>query len=198
MKDQIIVAIGREHGSGGHTIADAMAHALNIPLYDRRLVVETIQSSGYSESVVDKMDEKPINFFTSRKIGDYSNSLEENVAQKTFDYLRGLAKAGTSFVVVGRCAEYILHDNPNLIGIFICGDREDKVRRIMETAQLDEAAARDEIHRIDHKRKSYHNYYCDTKWGDSRGYDVTINSSRLGISGTTDALVAIVRAFMAK
>ena len=108
MKKQIIVAIGREHGSGGHYIADLIARELGVKLYDKVSIEKEITSGGYSEELVSEMDEKPVNFFTSRRIGRFSNSLEVNVAEKTFAMLRSKAAEGESFVVIGRCGEQVV------------------------------------------------------------------------------------------
>lgn len=198
MKKQIIVTIDREHGSGGHYIAQLIAEALGIKLYDKEIVENTATEAGYTKELVDRMDEKPINFFFSRKIGEYSNSLEENVAERTFDFIRAKAAEGTSFVVVGRCAGQVLKGQPNLIRMFVSGDRQDKIRRIMETDGVDADKADELIRAMDRRRKTYHNYYSERKWGDSRGYDVVANTSRLGIPGTADALVYFIKAFMQK
>ena len=82
MKNQIIITLGREHGSGGHYIADMIAQELGIKLYDKDSIEKEIVSEGYSEEMIRKMDEKPVNFFASRRIGKYSNSLEVNVAER--------------------------------------------------------------------------------------------------------------------
>ena len=74
MKNQIIITLGREHGSGGHYIADMIAQELGIKLYDKDSIEKEIVSEGYSEEMIRKMDEKPVNFFASRRIGKYSNS----------------------------------------------------------------------------------------------------------------------------
>jgi cytidylate kinase len=196
MKEQIIVTVGRQHGSGGHHIAKMIADQLNIAFYDREIVDKITEQTGYHPDIVSKMDEKPINFLFSRRIGEYSNSLEENVAEKTFLFLKELADSGKSFVAVGRCAEYVLRESPSLFRIFICGERETKIRRIAEAEKIPESKAADIIREIDRKRKSYHNYYCDTKWGDCRGYDLTINSSKLGLETTADLLTRYIRTFM--
>ena len=106
--------------------------------------------------------------------------------------------SGESFVVVGRCAEYILRGNPNLVSLFICGDLDEKIRRVAERAKVSEARAAELIRETDRRRKLYHNYYCDNKWGDARGYDMTVNSSKLGIEQTAAALVRYIRAFQAE
>ena len=145
MKKQIIVAIGREHGSGGHYIADLIARELGVKLYDKVFIEKEITSGGYSEELVSEMDEKPVNFFTSRRIGRFSNSLEVNVAEKTFAMLRSKAASGESFLIIGRCGEQVLKDNPNLISIFICGNQQFKLMRVMDKLGVDAEKAIEEI-----------------------------------------------------
>ena len=196
MKKQIIVAIGREHGSGGHYIADLIARELGVKLYDKVSIEKEITSGGYSEELVSEMDEKPVNFFTSRRIGRFSNSLEVNVAEKTFAMLRSKAAEGESFVVIGRCGEQVLENNPNCISIFICGDPQFKLNRVMNKLGLNAEQAIEEIRNVNRSRKNYHNYYCDTKWGDARGYDLTVKSNVLGCERTVEMLVGSIRSFM--
>lgn len=108
MKNQIIITLGREHGSGGHYIADMIAQELGIKLYDKDSIEKEIVSEGYSEEMIRKMDEKPVNFFASRRIGKYSNSLEVNVAEKTFAMLRDKAAtaraSSSSAAAATRCS----------------------------------------------------------------------------------------------
>ena len=196
MKKQIIVAIGREHGSGGHYIADLIARELGVKLYDKVSIEKEITSGGYSEALVSEMDEKPVNFFTSRRIGRFSNSLEVIVAEKTFAMLRSKAAEGESFVVIGRCGEQVLENNPNCISIFICDDPQFKLNRVMNKLGLNAEQAIEEIRNVDRSRKNYHNYYCDTKWCDARGYDLTVKSNVLGCERTVEMLVGYIRSFM--
>jgi len=97
---------------------------------------------------------------------------------------------------VGRCAEYVLRDNPNMISIFILGDKEAKCKRVMEKYELDEKSAYARMKKADKMRKTYHNFYADGKWGDSRGYDICINSSTLGIEKTVNALITYIDSAM--
>ena len=198
MKQQIIITLGREHGSGGHYIADIISKELGIKLYDKDSIEKEIASAGYSEEMIRKADEKPVNIFASRRIGKYSNSIEVNVAERTFAMLREKAAAGESFLIIGRCGEQVLKDNPNMISAFICGDPDFKLARVMEKMGLDADQAIDEIKSVDRSRKNYHNYYCNTKWGDARGYDMTIKSNVLGCEETAEMLVSYIRRFMAQ
>ena len=123
----------------------------------------------------------------------FSNSPEEQIANMQFDFLRKKAEEGASFVIVGRCAETILKGNPGLITIFVLGDMDAKIKRIAGLHLISRAEAERMIWRHDRKRKAYHNHYCEMKWGDSRNYDLCINSNKLGIERTTDTLEQYIR-----
>ena len=156
MKNQIIIALGREHGSGGHYIADMIAKEFGIKLYDKDSIEAEIVSDGYSEELIRKMDEKPVNFFASRRVGKYSNSLEVNVAEKTFAMLRSKAASGESFLIIGRCGEQVLKDDPHRVSLFIGGDPHAKLCRVMEKKGLSAEEAIEEIRTIQQHARTAH------------------------------------------
>ena len=188
MGNQVIITVGREFGSGGHEIAQKLAEKLQIKLYDRALIEETAKKCGYKEELIEKYDEKPVNHFFSKNINGHTNSLEKHVAMQQFEVMKTFAQSGESFVVVGRSAEAILKDCPKLISLFILGDESIKRARVQQIYKLSASEALAKMKRHDRKRKAYHNSYADGKWGDSRSYDLTINSSRLGINQTVAIL----------
>ncbi len=124
----------------------------------------------------------------TRRVGAFSNSMEAILAEMQFDYIRKKADSGESFVIVGRCAETVLSGHKGLISIFVVGDELAKIDRIKEVYHLSESDAIAKIRRHDKKRKQYHNRHSSFRWGDSRYYDVCINSSKLGLERTGAAL----------
>lgn len=190
---QFIISIGREYGSGGHLIAEKIAKKFNVTLYDSNLLDIIASEKNVEPQDLKAYDEIPKVHFFSRKVNGQSSSLQENVANMQFDYLRARAAEGKSFVVVGRCAEEILKDYKCLISIFILGDKEAKIERISKIHKLNSEDAWDKIERENIRRKQYHNYYCKGKWGDSRNYDLSINDSILGIDATTDILESYIQ-----
>ena len=185
MEKQLIISLGREFGSGGHIIAQQLAERYKIPLYDSNLLRDVAVEKEMNAEELQKYDENPKNVLLTRTVRGYSSSPEENIARMQFDYLKSKADAGESFVIVGRCAESVLKGNPNLISIFILGDMEQKIVRTMESNNISKEKAVMLIEQQDKKRKTYHNHYCEGKWGDSRNYDLSINSSKLGLDETT-------------
>lgn len=194
MEKQLIISVGREFGSGGHVIAEELAKRFGIPLYDQNLLANIAKERNLDAGELDRYDETPKNRLFYRKVKGYSNSPEENVANLQFAHLQKLAKEGESFVIVGRCAETKLKEFPALVSIFVLGDMEAKVERVTKKYELSRGDAEQLIKKMDWKRKSYHNYYCGGKWGDSRNYDLSINSSTLGIEETVNIIDAFVKA----
>ena len=192
-KKQLIISLGREYGSGGHVIAEALAKRFEIPFYDYHLIGEIAAGKKVDVKTLERFDELPKIPFFSRTVNGFSNSPQENLANMQFDYLRKKAASGESFVIVGRCSEDILKEYEGLISIFVLGDMEEKIKRIMDREDVDRLKAEGSIAYHDRKRKTYHNHFCRGKWGDSRNYDLSINSSKLGIDKTIDMLEDYIR-----
>ena len=191
---QLIISVGREFGSGGRVIAEELARRFDIPIYDRHLITEIAEKTGLSPEEIEKYNENPKHRIFSRNVRGYSNSIEDNIAEMQFDFIRKKAESGESFVVVGRCSESKLKGFDGLVSLFILADTDKKIERVMKVYELDEEQAKEFIIKKDKKRKRYHNYHCSGDWGDSRLYDLCINSSRLGIDGTIDILENYIKA----
>ena len=187
-QNQMIISIGREFGSAGHEIAEKLAERFSLPLYDYNLLREIAGEKKVNVANLEPYDEVPKKGFGSRTVRGYSNSPQENIAYMQFDFLKKKAKEGQSFVVVGRCAEEALKEYKGLITIFILGDMDTKIERIAKLHNLSERQAKEMIIQQDKKRKAYHNYFCEGKWGDSRNYEFSINSSKLGLEATVEVL----------
>lgn len=192
MEKQLIISVGREFGSGGHVIAAKLAAHFGLQLLDSNILAEIAKEKQTDEKALKKYDESGRNFFLSRTVNGFSNSPEEVIAQMQFEYLKKKAASGDSFVVIGRCADWVLRENPNLVRIFVLGDMDAKIQRISELNNISPDKAKSFIKQQDKSRKYYHNTHSDNKWGDSRGYDITVNSSKLGIDGTTELLIKYI------
>lgn len=191
---QIIIAIGREFGSGGHLVAKKLAEHYNIPLYSKELLDEVAKDGRYSKEVLERFDEKPMNFaFIPVPAGGTTISLEQDIAIRQFNFIRKKAnEEKESFVIVGRCAEEILSDNPNMISAFILGDKDTKTKRVMEREGVDEKTALNMMKKMDKMRKVYHNFYCKSKWGDSRTYDICIKIGKVDVDTAIDMIIKYI------
>lgn len=194
MNKQLIISIGREFGSGGHVIAEALAKKFDIPLYDQNLLEHIAEEKNFDSEAIRKFEEKPKIKFFNKKVNGHSTSISDHIAQMQFEYLQKKADNGESFVVVGRCSEFMLSHNKNLITIFILGDIPCKINRIKEVygIKTDEEANKLRIKK-DFERKQFHNNHCKGKWGDSRNYHICINSSKTGIEKTVELLETYIK-----
>lgn len=192
MGKQLIITVGREFGSGGHIIAAKLAEHFGIQFLDSNILAEVAKKSNTSEEYLKKYDESARNLFFSRTVNGFSNSPEEIIAQMQFDYIKHKADAGESFVVIGRCADYILRENPALVRVFVLGDTEAKIKRTAEREGISEEKAKIRMEQADKRRKYFHNTHSENKWGDSRSYDITVNSSKLGLDSTVELLIKYI------
>lgn len=205
--NNFIISIGRQLGSGGKEIAEKLGERLNIKVYDKALLEVAAKESGLDTTVFETADEQEHNSFFGGlfsihgSMGDYmpTGSCIEN--DKLFEIqsetIRGLAER-ESCIIVGRCAEYVLRDHPGMVSVFITANNEDRIRRVMKTDNLEREKAIDFIEKGDKRRRSYHDYYATTQWGEARCYDICINSSKLGIEGAVDLLHAYISNHFAK
>lgn len=200
MRDKLVITIGRQCGSGGRKIGQMLADKLGIKCYDRELLAMAAKESNLSESLFETHDEKPTNSFLYSLVMDtyslgYNSSsymdmpINHKIFLAQFDAIKKLASE-ESCVIVGRCADYALAENDHAVKVFITGDEEDKIHRIMEDKNLPYNKAKDVIVKTDKRRASYYNYYSSKRWGDSRSYDLCVNSSSLGLDGVVDLILA--------
>ncbi len=187
-----VITIGREYGSGGRFLGKLVAEKLGIAFYDNELITKAAEESGLSEVVFHNYDEKRDGFLMSATgIYSYDMSLGQKVFLAQFDAIKKIA-AKDSCVIVGRCADYVLKDNPNLVSIFVCAPMEDKIDRAVKYYGINPNKAQSIIIKTDKKRKSYYNFYTDRDWGKANNYDLCINS-KCGIEVAVDAVVAYIK-----
>ena len=193
-----IVTIGREFGSGGHLIGKRLAEKLGIPFYDKELLDRAAKDSGLCKEIFENQDERPTNSFLYSLVMDsYSTNvmsdmpLNQKVFLAQFDSIKNLAAEGPC-VIIGRCADYALEDDPNLLSVFIHADPEIRMRRIEQLYDLTPNKAKDRIRKNDKSRSSYYNYYTSKEWGAAESYNMTIDSGIFGIDGTVDLILKAI------
>ncbi len=193
MSSQIIISVNREYGSGGLDVSRFLSEKLGIELYDKNMDEEIAEAMGIDPKELERFDEKPKKRIATRTVSGYSNSMEDILVEKQDEWLREKADAGESFIVIGRMANKVFSDHPGLIKVFITGDEDYKIQRIMEYLSVDEKTAKEHQIHVDHVRRAYHNRYADHKWGDSRHYDIIVNAGKLGMEETAQLLFDYVQ-----
>ncbi|PPK80100.1 cytidylate kinase [Lacrimispora xylanisolvens] len=202
MSENLVIAIGRQCGSSGKVIGEKVAAALGIKCYDKELLALAAKNSGLCEELFQSHDEKPTNSFLYSLVMDTYNvgltssgymdmPINHKIFLAQFDTIKKLAEE-ESCVIVGRCADYALADDPNLVSVFITADDKDKIQSLKELYQIDDAKAKEVMVKTDKKRSSYYNYYSNKKWGDVRSYDLCINRSPIGVDGAVDMILKYI------
>lgn len=201
-KTNTIITIGREFGSAGREIGYVVAKELGIKLYDKEMLARAAKESGICQELFESHDEKPTNSFLYSLVmdtysmgysaGSYTDMpINHKVFLAQFDAIKQIANEGPC-ILVGRCADYALEGYENVLSVFIHADLEARIRRIARIYDLTDAKAKEMITKTDKKRASYYNYYTNKKWGDVDSYQMSLDSSVLGINGTAEALLKLV------
>ena len=200
-----IITIGRQFGSGGHEVGNLLATRLDIPLYDNNLVRMVAKKLDIREETARAVDETTLNSFLAGYVlapMEYAKNagnietiqpLNEQVYELQTDIIKKLAYQGPC-VIVGRCADYVLKGFADCIDVFICADREDRIRRISKRYDLSERKAADRIAKVDRERKYYYESHTGREWGSMDTYQIMLNVSRLGVERMVDMLEMIYKA----
>lgn len=193
MEKQVIISINRECGAGGQEIATKLAKKLGIPVYDSNIIVEVAKELGTTVEELAKYDEKARNVVFARKVLDYYNSNEDITAENQFDFLRERAKAGESFVVLGRCSDIIFRDDARLVSVFVTSEIEKRLPVVMNRENISEKEAKELITKTDKRRRAYHDSHTETlDWIDARCYDLCIDALKIGIDNAVDVIAEYV------
>lgn len=188
-----IITISRQYGSGGREIGKLLAGQLGIPFYDNELITIAAKKSGYAEGLFEQADQKPtgsllysLSMFGSN-LAAFDLPLNDKVFLIQSDIIREVAAKG-GCVIVGRCADYVLRENPRCVNIFIYGDIDDRVKWAIQENEVEPDKARDTVLKIDKRRATYYNYYTSMKFGNAVNYHLCINSSVLGRNGSAEVI----------
>ena len=209
MNKKIIITIARQYGSGGREIGEKVAKKLGITLYDKQLITEAATKGNLDENVSKLADESAANSLlytlamgsnvlgTTMHFG-YKMPLNDKLFILQSEVIKEKAKED-SCVIIGRCGDYVLRDEENVLRIFVYGDLDHRATRIQQRhPELKSSQIVDVITKTDKRRSSYYNFYTGNKWGKYDNYDMAINSSTLGIDGAAELIVACAKKLLEK
>ena len=197
-----VITIARQHGSGGRSLGVMISERLNIKYFDKQLIAIAAKKSGMSEDVFEKVDEKACSsLLYSMVMGNYPFARYGTVPEmplndKLFILQTNIIRETANeepCVVIGRCADYILREHPNLIRVFIRADKEDRVKRVIERGTVTADKASDYISKMDKQRANYYNFYSNKNWGDIDNYDLVLNSSVFSIEECADIIINAIK-----
>lgn len=185
----VIITIARQYGSGGKTIGQKIAEDLNIDCYEREIIRMAADDSGINEYLFSNVDEriqtsslfKFKNIYKGQLISPESDGFTSN--DNLFNYqakvIKKLAEQ-KSCVIIGRCADFILKDYPNVVSVFVHANKEFCLERARERVSMPEKELIKYIEKTDKYRGDYYKYHTGHEWYDLRNYDLSLDSGKLG------------------
>lgn len=182
-----LVTISREYGSGGRIIGKLLAEKSGVPFYDKEIIDMAVEESGFSRELIESAELKAKNSFAynlasalnfNEGIGASPLSVNEKLFLAQFQVIKEIGEKGEG-VIVGRCADYVLKDMPEVTNVFIYAEMEDRIKRAVEKYGDDAEKIKSLIATYDKARQNYYNYHTCQKWGDYKNYNLSINSSRI-------------------
>ena len=199
LPEKYVITIGRRMGSGGRALGRLLSEKLGIAFYDKQLLLDAAKRAGLCAAMFERNDERRPHFISGlfnfnmgmSAVPTYTSSTisDDSLYKAQCDFIHEIADKGPC-VIVGRTADYVLRDKPNVVNVFIHADIDDCAVRIAEREQnLTLEQARRYAEKTNKLRAGFYNFYTDKKWGDSSGYDMTFNSSTMSLDDIADIIV---------
>ncbi len=192
----LVIVVGRQFGSGGRQLGKMLADHFSLAYYDKELLSKAAEKFGFSQEIFAKYDEKrpsPIRSLFANTLGVadvYSSHplSSESIYTAQGKVIRELAEEKGA-VIVGRSADYILRDHPNLISVFLHAPVEERARRLVARGDATDINKATELaKKIDSKRENFYNYYTGRNWGHADNYHLTLDASKLDINGAFELI----------
>ena len=193
-----IITIRRQFGSGGRTVGKILAERLDIPFYDKELVQQVADETGFDTSFIEENGEfSPSKSFFSFALSQGVPCTQNGLSISDFLFCMQrqviLKLAEKPCVIVGRGADYILRDRDDVFNVFIHADMKSRAERIVRLYGESEKKPEQRLNDKDKKRKIYYKHYTDREWGDAKNYDMCLDSGRLGIEKCVDLILDAIK-----
>ena len=201
--ENIVVTIARQYGSGGKTVGEMYAKELGIPCYGMNLLKMASEESGINEQLFMQFDEKLRNNLLLRMTTDLYDGKVIPPGHKDFvsaknlfnwqaEVIKRLAKSETC-VIIGRTADFVLKDYPNVVSVFVHASPEFNLARAMERNSMTTAEMEKFIASTDKYRSDFYKHYTGREWTDARNYDLCLNSGKLGFVKCVEEIKAYIK-----
>lgn len=191
VKEHTVITISREYGSGGRYVGRLIADKLGIKLYDKDFIIKLAEKTGLSPEYIEGNEQKR-GSLDSLNDGYYAGlSNADQLFIEESNLIKDVAKK-ESCVIIGRCADFILQDNKDVLKVFIYSDMKDKIKRAVEFYKIDEKEAEKEINKINKLRGNHYQHYTGNEWRNAENYNICINSDTLGVEHTADLICEMV------
>lgn len=195
-----VITITRQFGSGGREIGKKLAEAYGILFYDNEIISRAAKDTGFAEAAFERAEDKAsnsllysiamgMNVFSSQDVGFSGLSLDDRIFLAQSKVIRNVAKEGPC-VIVGRCADYILKNQENVVNLFIRATLDFRIKRAIEVEGIPKEKSAEMVMKKDKSRANYYKYHSGERWDNVLNYDFAIRSDLCGIDGTVACLKA--------
>ncbi len=199
-----VITITRQYGSGGREIGRKLAEAYEIPFYDNEIISRAAKETGFAEAAFERAEDKAsnsllysiamgMNVFSNQDVGFSGLSLDDRIFLAQSKVIRNVAAEGPC-VIVGKCADYILKENENVVNLFINATLDFRIKRAIEVDGISKEKAAETVMKKDKSRANYYKYHSGERWDNVLNYDMAIRSDLCGIDGTVACLKAYLDA----
>lgn len=200
MRMKKVITITRQYGSGGREIGRKLAEAYGIPFYDNEIISRAAKDTGFAEAAFEQAEDKAsnsllysiamgMNVFSSQDVGFAGLSLDDRIFLAQSKVIRNVAAEGPC-VIVGKCADYILREQENVVNLFIRASLDFRIRRAVEVEGISQEKSAEAVMKKDKSRANYYKYHSGERWDNVLNYDMAICSDLCGIDGTVACLKA--------
>lgn len=184
----MIITIGREYGSGGHEVGKSLAELYQIPFLDKDALLQEAKQKGVYEENLSFYEEKSVNSLLYAIAAD---SYPKHIGKTQFDFMKSLV-GNKGCVIIGRCGNYIFKDTPDAVSVFLHANVDYRIQRVRDIYGIEGKNFQSIIMKTDQQRGSFHKFYTDQEWGDSRNYHLAINSGQIGVDGCIELITAFI------
>lgn len=192
------ITISREYGSGGRIIGKILSEELGFDFYDKEIVSLVAKESGFNKDYIDEVEEKKDSKFWDNPymintVFNFKDFNKSNISNKDkiqiiqSDIIRNLTN-NKPCIIIGRCADYVLNDREDVLNIFIYSNMEDKINRVINEYKVDEKDIENIIKNMDKSRANYYEMYTGQKWGNTKNYHMSLDSSKFGLRGCIEII----------
>lgn len=197
-----IITISREYGSGGREIGQKLAEKLGIPFYDNEIISQAAKETGFAEAAFEKAEEKAtnsllysiamgMNVYTNQETGFAGLSLDDRIFLAQSNVIRKVAKEGAC-VIVGRCSDYVLRDEPNVVNVFVRAGMDFRIKRATELYNISSKKAAEEVLKFDKRRANYYKYHVGERWANMNNYDIMVRSDFGGVDHAVKCILSFL------
>ncbi len=197
-----IIAISRAYGAHGTVVGSRLAAKLGIPMFDRKIIDLAGEKSGLSPDYIGKLEENVTGSFlfnlaaSSYNMHGFHRSCDVPMSYTAFsaqaNVIQEIAKKGSA-VIIGRCSDYLLRDDPDCVRVFLYAEAQDRLEQCKAEYKLDDRAAEQQLKKLDRSRSNYYKNFTGENWGEAKSHDLSINVTKIGPEGAVDLILQYLK-----